>query len=266
MHAAQREQLILSLLVERGFVSFQEIDGRVSASPATIRRDLEKLEQAGKITRVRGGARLARTEQSPHAGARLDGVPFNENMARNRAAKEAIGRAAAKLCRNGDSIIIDGGSTTLQMCPHLDQFSLQVLTNSLHIVSALLPQQKTSVSLPAGTLFREQNIVLSPYEDDGTSRYRASQMFMGAAAVGEHGVMQTDVILVRAERKLLELADKLVLLVDSSKFEGGVGHLVCGLENVSVLITDDGVSDQTAKMLEARVGQLILVSSATTGG
>lgn len=260
MHAAQREQVILSLLVERGFVSFQELDGRVAASPATIRRDLEKLELAGKITRVRGGARLARSEDAPAHSARLSGVPFHENLSRNRSAKEAIGRAAAQLCNTGDSIIIDGGSTTLQMCPYLDPLSLQVLTNSLHIVSALLPQQKTNISLPAGTLFREQNIVLSPYEDDGTGRYRASRMFMGAAAVGEHGVMQTDVILVQAECKLLGLADELVLLVDSSKFEAATGHVVCGLEDIAVLITDDGIGDAAAKMLEKRVGQLIVVS------
>lgn len=261
MHASEREQLILSLLVERGFVSFRELDGRVTASPATIRRDLEKLELAGKLTRVRGGARLARSEEPAGHAPYLSGAPFHENLSRNRAAKEAIGRAAAQLCHNGDSIIIDGGSTTLQMCPYLDPLSLQVLTNSLHIVSALLPQQKTSISIPAGTLFREQNIVLSPYEDDGSDRYRASRMFMGASAVGEHGAMQSDVILVQAERRLIGLADELVLLVDSSKFQAPTGHVVCGLDDVAVLITDDGIDDATAKMMESRVGKLVIVST-----
>ena len=258
MHAAEREQLILSLLADRGFVAFQDLDGRLEASPATIRRDLDKLESAGKITRVRGGARLVRTAEADLGGAHLSGVPFHENLSRNLDAKMAIGRAAAALCQNGESVIIDGGSTTLQMCPHLDGTSLQVLTNSLHIVSALLPQQKTSIMIPAGTLFREQNIVLSPYEDDGMGLYRASRMFMGAAGVSHHGVMQTDVILVHAERRLIGLADELVLLVDSSKFEAQSGSQVCGLEDVAVLITDDGISEATAAMLEAKVGRLII--------
>jgi DeoR family ulaG and ulaABCDEF operon transcriptional repressor len=258
MHAAEREQLILSLLQDRGFVAFQDLDGRVGASPATIRRDLEKLEATGRITRVRGGARLVRPDE-PQPGPHLSGVPFHENLSRNLAAKRAIGRAAADLCRSGDSIIIDGGSTTLQMCPHLEALSLQVLTNSLHIVSALLPQQRTSILVPAGTLFREQNIILSPYEDDGVSRYRASRLFMGAAAVGQHGVMQTDVILVQAERRLIGLADELVLLVDSSKFEAQTGHVVCGLEDVAVLITDDGIDDAAAAMIERSVRRLIVV-------
>jgi DeoR family ulaG and ulaABCDEF operon transcriptional repressor len=263
MHAAEREQLILTLLEARGFVAFQDLDSRVDASPATIRRDLDKLETAGKIVRVRGGARLVRQEAAGGGGPQLSGVPFHENMSRNLSAKQAIGRAAAQLCRNGDSIIIDGGSTTLQMCPHLENLSLQVLTNSLHIVSALLPQQKTSILIPAGTLFREQNIVLSPYEDDGMSQYRASRLFMGAAAVGQHGVMQTDVILVQAERRLIGLADELVLLVDSSKLEGQTGHAVCALGDVAVMITDDGISDAAAAMIEASVQRMIVVPRAT---
>lgn len=257
MHSAEREQLILSLLAHRGFIAFQDLEGRMDASPATIRRDLEKLETGGKISRVRGGARLVGSAgpSAPH----LSGVPFHENLSRNLAAKQAIGRAAADLCRIGESIIIDGGSTTLQMCPHLGNLGLQVLSNSLHIVSALLPQQRTSIMMPAGMLFREQNIVLSPYEDDGIGRYRASRMFMGAASVGHHGVMQTDVLLVQAERRLRGLAENLVLLVDSSKFEAPAGHLVCDLEDVAVLITDDGITDDVAEVMERTVGQLIVV-------
>jgi len=259
MHAAEREHLILSLLADRGFVAFRDLEGRVDASPATIRRDLEKLESAGKITRVRGGARRIRQDDAGQSAAQLSGVPFHENLSRNLDAKRAIGKAAAELCRNGDSIIIDGGSTTLQMCPHLEDLSLQVLTNSLHIVSALLPQPKASIMMPAGALFREQNIILSPYDNDGLSNYRASRMFMGAAAVGLHGVMQTDVILVQAERRLIDLADELVLLVDSSKFEAQTGHVVCALNDVGVLITDDGLSGQAAAMIEASVERLIIV-------
>jgi len=264
LHSSEREELILSLLAVRGFITFQDLEAGVSASPATIRRDLEKLERMQRITRVRGGARLVRPDE-PNVGAQLSGIPFNENLSRDLAAKLAIGREAAKLCRRGDSIIIDGGSTTLQMCPHLEGLSLQILTNSLHIVSALLPQARTSIMLPAGTLFREQNILLSPYQDDGVNRFRASRMFMGAAAVGSHGVMQSDVILVHAERRLIGLADQLILLVDSSKFEDHTGHLVCGLEDISVLITDDRIGDAAASIIEARIGQLIVapVSPAT---
>lgn len=259
MHAAEREQLILQMLEERGFIGFQELDQRLDASPATLRRDLDRLAGAGQIVRVRGGARL----RSARAEAKhLSGVPFHENLGRHSPQKEAIGRAAAALCSPGEAVIIDGGSTTLRMCPHLEDLGLQVLTTSLHIVGALLPQPNTQISIPGGTVFREQNIVLSAFDEDGTSRYRASKMFLGAAAVGRHGVMQIDTLLIQAERRLLSRADQIVLLVDSSKFEASAGQVLCALDEVSVLVTDEGVRDDCAQYVERAGVRLIVAATA----
>lgn len=261
MHAEERERLILQLLQQRGFVAFQQLDSQLQASPATLRRDLDKLESAGRIVRVRGGARLADGDAATGLEIpKLSGVPFHQNVARHRAAKLAIGKAAAALCRPRESVIIDGGSTTLQMCAHLKSLELQVLSNSLHIIDALLTQAGTRIAIPAGAVFREQNIVLSPFDDDGMGRYRASRMFMGAASVGRHGVMQTDVILAEAERRLLERADELVLLVDSSKFEAPTGHVVCALKEVHTVITDKGIRDEHKRLLK-RSGVRVIVAA-----
>jgi DeoR family ulaG and ulaABCDEF operon transcriptional repressor len=257
MHAEDRERTILAMLEKRGFVSFRELDKKLIASPATVRRDLERLAVAGRIVRVHGGAKMPDT-----VAMGLTGVPFHENIKKNAAAKTAIGKAAAGLCTAGESIIIDGGSTTLQMCPHLEGLELQVVTNSLHIVSALLPQQKTRVYLPAGALFREQNIVLSPFEDDGTSHYQASKMFIGAAAVGPSGLMQTDVILLQAERRLMARASSVVLMVDSSKFRVSGGQALCDLKSLDTVITDKGISDKDARMVRRAGVKLMIASEA----
>ncbi|TAJ70176.1 MAG: DeoR/GlpR transcriptional regulator [Phenylobacterium sp.] len=261
MHAAERETLILRLLSERGFIGFQELERRIDASPATLRRDLGRLVEAGRIDRVRGGARLRSGGDAVDTpgGAHLQGVPFHENIGRHPRAKAAIGRAAAELCRRGEAVIIDGGSTTLQMCAHLETLELQVLTNSLHIVSALLPQPGTRISIPGGTLFREQNIVLSAFEQDGTERFHATKMFMGAAAISRHGLMQNDVLLVQAERRLLSRTDELIVLVDSSKFAEPAGHVVCGLDEIHIIITDDGISEADAAAIEKAGPRLIRV-------
>jgi DeoR family ulaG and ulaABCDEF operon transcriptional repressor len=182
--------------------------------------------------------------------ARLLGVPFHENIGRHRAEKEAIGRAAAALCTQGEGVMIDGGSTTLQMCPHLDGLNLQVLTNSIHIVSALLQQAGTRILIPGGAIFREQNIVLSPTGDDLIPPFHAPKLFMGAASVGPQGVMQADIVLVAAERRLIERADEVILLVDSSKFKGSSGHVVCGLNQVDAVVTDRGIQAREVAMLE----------------
>jgi DeoR family ulaG and ulaABCDEF operon transcriptional repressor len=257
MHAAEREQLILHLMQERGFIGFKELDQRIDASPATLRRDLDRLESEGRIVRVRGGARLAGVEAEPEP-EHLSGVPFHDNIGRQPLQKAAIGRAAAALCKPGEAVIIDGGSTTLQMCPHLAPLGLQVLTNSLHIVSALLPQPKTRITLPGGQVFREQNIVLSTFDEDGAGRYHATRMFMGAEAVGRHGVMQSDVLLVQGERRLLGRADEIVVLVDSSKFAASAGHVVCTLDEVAVLVTDDGIPDAAAQYVEQAGVKLVV--------
>ncbi|MDE1987209.1 MAG: DeoR/GlpR transcriptional regulator [Alphaproteobacteria bacterium] len=258
MHATERDRAILNLLEEQGFVSFRELSHRVSASSATLRRDLERLQSDGKLVRVRGGVQP--TGGADHmSGLHLQGVPFHENINRNRAAKEAIGKAAAELCRPGEAIIIDGGSTTLHMCPYLEPLRLQVLTNSLHIVSALLQQPNTGVSIPGGVVFREQNIVLDPFEDVKVRIFHASRMFLGAAAVSRHGLMQSDIILVQAERKLLSRADELIVLVDSSKFAASAGHLLCELSRVHTLVTDSGIDDASAKMVEGRGVKVITV-------
>lgn len=262
MHATEREKLILSLMYPKGFVSFQELDRSLDASPATLRRDLDRMESGGLIQRVRGGAKLVGDGMSAASEqAHLGGVPFHENINLHQAEKRLIGRAAAALCKKGETIVIDGGSTTLQMCAYLSDKNLHVLTNSLHIVSALLGQPKTQISMPSGTVFREQNIVLSPYDDDGLSNYQASKLFIGAAGVSKHGLSQNDVLLIQAERRFFDRADEIVVMVDSSKFDAPVSHILCSLDSVTTLVTDAGLRDSDAAMLEAAGATIVIADT-----
>jgi DeoR family ulaG and ulaABCDEF operon transcriptional repressor len=256
MHASQRDAEILRLIDAQGFVSFRQLCGRLDVSSATIRRDLDRLEGEGRIARVRGGARLS--AEAAAAAERLAGTPFELNRTRHAAAKAAIGRAAAALCQRGESVIIDGGTTTFQMCPHLAALELQVLTNSLHIVGELLPQSGTRVLVPGGAIFREQNIILSPFEDDGLSRYHAAKLFMGAAAVGQRGLMQADVVLIQAEQKLMSRADRLIVLADSSKFRASASFVVCDLAAIDLLVTDAGATEAEVAMLEAQGVEVVI--------
>ena len=260
MHAEEREMLILEAVRHTGFISYRDLEAQLSASPATIRRDLTRLDKAGNIVRVHGGAKLA---DGPSTASetlqQLTGTPFDLAITQHITQKMAIGKAAAALCEPGEGIMLDGGTTTLQMCPHLAGLDLQVLTNSLHIVNALLPQTRTRVLVPSGAVFREQNIILAPSGEDSMPRFHAPKLFMGAAAVGPQGVMQQDVILVAAERRLIDRAEQVILLVDSSKFESSSGAIVCGLDEVDVLITDSGISPDMAEVLHKANVRLIIV-------
>jgi DeoR family ulaG and ulaABCDEF operon transcriptional repressor len=149
------------------------------------------------------------------------------------------------------------------MCPHLEPLRLQVMTNSLHIVSALLPQEHTRVSIPGGVVFREQNIILHPLDDTTSYRFHASMMFVGAAAVTRFGLMKNDIMQVQAERKLLTLAERVVALVDSSKFSVSAAHSLCELSNVHTLITDRRLEDTSAKMLASHNIKVVMVDVST---
>jgi DeoR family transcriptional regulator, ulaG and ulaABCDEF operon transcriptional repressor len=259
-HSTEREHDILQLVSRRGFIAFRDLEREIGASAATLRRDLDRLATEGRITRVHGGARLAQSAATAATAAHgLQGVPFHENIARNPAQKRAIGRAAAALCQSGEGIMIDGGSTTLQMCPHLDGLNLQVLTNSLHVVSGLLSQSGTRVLVAGGSIFPEQNIILSATGDDLMPRFHAPKLFMGAASVGNLGIMQPDIVLVAAERRLIDRAEQLIVLVDSTKFDAPSGNVVCGLEVVDVIVTDSDLQDRHRQMLE-RAGVRVVIA------
>ncbi len=263
MHATEREAMILTVMEPTGFITYRELENRLPASPATIRRDLARLAVAGRIERVHGGAKLLGDNESAAEytlSLQLAGTPFAENITHNLAAKQAIGRAAAALCGPGEGVMIDGGSTTLQMCPHLVGLELQVLTNSLHIVNALLPQAGTRILIPSGAVFREQNIILAPAGEESMPRFHAPKLFMGAAAVGPQGVMQADVVLVSAERRLIDRADQVILLVDSSKFASTSGAIVCGLGEIDTVVTDQGITPEARKMLTTNGINLVIAT------
>jgi len=110
-------------------------------------------------------------------------------------------------------------------------------------------------------VFREQNIILSAAGEESMPRFHAPKLFMGAAAIGPHGLMQADVVLVAAERRLIDRADEIIILVDSSKFKGPSGHVVCELSEVDVIVTDSGISDLDRKTIEAAGVRLVIADA-----
>jgi DeoR family transcriptional regulator, ulaG and ulaABCDEF operon transcriptional repressor len=260
MRAEEREAEILGLLSRRkGYIAFHDMENQVRFSPATLRRDLQRMARDGRIKRIRGGAKLSAENNSGASPLRLAGVPFRENISRSIKQKQAIGFAAAALCRQGEKVIIDGGTTTLQMCRHLEGLNLHVVTNSLHIVTALLLQTGTRVQVPTGVVYPEQSLILNPNCDDALPCARAAQLFMSAVAVGPQGLMQAEPLLSSTQRRMIERVDEVILLVDSSKFQG-VGNIVCALGEVDVVVTDPGITTRAVTMLEAAGIKVIIAT------
>ena len=257
MHESERHRVILSTVQDRAVVTVIDLCNLTGASEATIRRDIATLHMQKKVRRVRGGVESLNPPQFVGLAGRTCAV----NEALRIKEKRAIARAAVELCQDGEPIIINGGTTTFQMVHPLANRRCQVFTNSFPIAEHLLKHSKNTVMVSGGAIYREQNIILSPFENDVTRNFYARRMFMGAQGIGPLGLMEADPLLIRAEEKLMGQADELVVLVDSTKFEQRSSLVLCGLDRITTLITDEGISDKAAAMLDAADVKLIVAQS-----
>jgi DeoR family ulaG and ulaABCDEF operon transcriptional repressor len=257
MHERERWQVILGAVHERAVVTVRDLVQRTGVSPATLRRDLVKLVDAGQIRRVHGGVEGLSTVTPKHLNTRAFGV----SQALHGSAKQAIGRAAAAMCRDDDSIIINAGSTTFQMVEFLREKRLQIVTNSFPIAEALVSRSNSRVILPGGEIYPEQGIVLSPFDGDATQHYTAAIMFMGCYSIGPLGVIEGDPLIARGESKLLHRAQRLVVLADASKFETRGSMAVCPLSRVDTLITDDQAPEKALEVIRKAGVNVIVVSA-----
>jgi len=256
MIESERHRVILSAVQARPVATVAELCELTDASEATVRRDIATLHMQKKVRRVRGGVESL----APPQFVGLSGRPFETNATRAVAEKRAIAQAAVELCDDGDAIIINGGTTTFQMVHPLSNRRCLVLTNSFPIAEHLLKQSKNTVMMPGGTIYREQNIVLSPFENDITRNFAAKRMFLGAQGVSKLGVMEQDPLIIQAETKLIGQAEEAVLLVDSSKFNNRSSLILCPLDRLTTLITDDRIEDADAAYVEAAGVNLIVAT------
>jgi DeoR family ulaG and ulaABCDEF operon transcriptional repressor len=198
---------------------------------------------------------------TPHLEAHLAGRPFAISLGIAAAEKSAIARAAAALIEDGDSIIINGGTTTYALTEHLMGRQLDILTNSLPIVTQLLASGRTRVTMPGGTLYREQNIVLSPYADDATGHFWGHKLFTGCYGLNRYGLMEADPLVVQAQLKLLGRAEQLIVLADSRKLRQRSSMIVTALERIHTLVTDAGATEEELEPLRIAGVRVITVDA-----
>jgi DeoR family ulaG and ulaABCDEF operon transcriptional repressor len=254
MLAAERRALILRLLRQDGIAPLADIIRLSGASEATVRRDLAGLAAEGLADRVHGGA-VARASGSSTRAAE---VPLEERAGIATEKKRRIARKAAALCADGDTIMVDGGSTTLQLAPFLRGLRLRVITNSLPLAEELSRESACTVILGGGVVQPVSRLILDPFRDDPFSDYSASTVFMGVFGIDEAGATNTDELLIRTERAMIARARRLVVLADSGKF-GLRGSLhLCGFDRIAAVVTDDGIDGRWQALLAERGVELVI--------
>ncbi|MDI7776420.1 DeoR/GlpR family DNA-binding transcription regulator [Asticcacaulis sp. EMRT-3] len=256
MHLQDRWKRIIDELNTDRVTSVDELTERLGVSPATIRRDLNELHELGHLLRVRGGAMRAEgTVYSGRGDERRSGLTgqsaFADSVITNAGAKRAIAKMALSYITPGLSMIIDGGTTTFMMASMMADEAYHVLTTSVPILQCLFERPRIKVTVPGGELFRDQGIILNPYEDGILQHFAAQRMFIGCQALTKNGLMQTDTLLVQSERRLMERAGEVIVLADSSKIDAQASLSVCPLKDIDVLITDENIDPSAVRWLNA---------------
>lgn len=252
--AVRREQVrhdrLLSLLRPNEPISVEQLASSLAVAPATVRRDLHRLAQAGQVVRTYGGAILR---------------PLLDTRAATLAAEEKrwIGAAAAGLVRDGQTIVISSGTTTFEMARHLGgrYRDLTVITNSLDIARVLVDVDGIELIVLGGSVRPGMHSLLGHLTDLAARELRADALFMGIPAISlRHGLMSDFMPEVLTDRALRRMAAEVVVLADSTKFDLLAPAFVFGLEEVAAIVTDAGIRPDTLKALHAHPGLDVIVA------
>jgi DeoR family ulaG and ulaABCDEF operon transcriptional repressor len=257
----QRQQLILDILAEQQFASVRALSSQLSASEATIRRDITKMAANGLLNKIRGGAEVIGDSTARAKRGRVEGSFFLAHKEIHASNKRRIAERAVELIEDDEAIIINGGTTTYMMGKFLVERNLSILTNSFVLAQYLTDNGSNQVTVPGGEIYRKQGIILSAFENDTIQHYHGSKMFTGTPGISEQGVTESDPLLIRAEQKLKKQSDKMVVLADSSKLGKRSNFIFTPLSEVDVLITDSNADPDIIRQFEAQGVEVITVAA-----
>ena len=253
--APARRAAILERLHATGFDSIADISERLGVSEMTARRDARRLDEDGEAVAVHGGLRLRLPEtDDDHDAPEYDG----RKGARN-AAKRAVGRAAAQCVRPDDVIAIDAGTTTVQLARALPaDFHGTVITHSLPVINHLLDQPAVTVIALGGDLHRASRALVGSATIEMAQRYRVRTLYLGAAAVDERGVYASGDVERLVKLELMNIADRVVLLIDQDKFSARAPVFLCNWERLAAVVTDRQPPPAIAERLQSEGIEFVL--------
>lgn len=241
---AERHNYILDKLREQQFVKVTELAEDLDVTTVTIRKDLKILEERNLLFRTHGSA-MPINPYVPDMSVQIKGKLKNEE-------KKKIAIAAAKLIQENDSIIISAGSTNYEFALQIHpKDHLNVVTSSLPVSILLNDLPDVSVIQLGGNLYKESLSVRGAYAAAAFKDITCSKLFLGVDGIDkEHGITNSNIDEALLSKSMITASSKIIVLADSSKFgKRGFGK-VCGLEGVDIIITDDGITDSMARMLD----------------
>jgi len=229
-----------------------ELSAALGVSESTVRRDLEVLENQGSIRRTHGGAVSLAEPPASRLG-------FSDRESTCVQEKRAIAAAVTRRIPNNQTVILDGGTTCYQVAAALAGRRISVVTNSVPIAALLAGEVNTEVTLIGGYLYPRTGVALGAMAEEMLASLQAAQVVMSCAAVHPDGLFNVNEMMTAVERRMIAVADEVILAVDHTKFGNRAIAPLCDWSDIDVLVTDAGTDEQTRQWLD-QAGVTVIVA------
>lgn len=248
----ERQQRILEIARGNRQVTVADLSDRFDVSEVTIRRDLRDLAEQGVLRRAHGGAVVA-VPAPPEP-------PVVQRMGRVESCKECIGRAAAALVADGDSVFIGSGSTTTYVARHLvERRELTVVTNALNVATELATAGGVTVVVTGGMMRASELSLIGHITEQALREVRVEKVILGMQAIDLEAGMTNDYLPeVMTDRTTIQMASELIVVADHTKFGKVASAYIAPVERVTTIVTDAGIDPEKVARLEAMGVQVII--------
>lgn len=251
MKAAERQLRIRQMLESKDFIDLETLCRELGTSESSVRRDLDQLEAEKLLRRVYGGAVPL---ELPPARA----FDYAVESGRASGEKERIAAVAAALVQNHQTVILDGGSTVAAVARQLSARSLHIVTNSLPIAEGLESNPAIELTLTGGYLDPRHRVLLGPFCEQMLSGIRADVAIMGIGSISAAGFANNNTLVVGSEQKMLEVATRVIIVADHTKFGRGGMIPVAPLSAASLVVTDSAASADDLALLRSAGVEVLL--------
>ncbi|MHB0912968.1 MAG: DeoR/GlpR family DNA-binding transcription regulator [Armatimonadota bacterium] len=247
----ERWDKIVELLNKKGRATVEELSALLNVSTGTIRRDLRQMQRRGMIVRARGGALPSQKVSFEPS--------YDQNTQIHVSEKERIGKLTASLIEDGDTVMIDGGSTAFHVARNLSGSGITVVTNSLQVIQALLPRPEIEVVVIGGTLRRHTGTTVGALPERELAGLSADKVILGASAISSvRGVSTPNDLAAEIKKLMIRQSREVIAVADHSKFDTIALYHVAPIESIDRIVTDRDVDRELIRpYVEAGIEVLI---------
>jgi DeoR/GlpR family transcriptional regulator of sugar metabolism len=253
----ERRQRVLEIISRQGFIALADLAKAIQVSESTVRRDLDYWDQQGKIKRTHGGAMFLGD------GSALPAL--EERVGSQIAEKQLIARAAADRVQDGEAVLLDGGTTTLEVARLLVGRPVQIVTNSLPIANLFASSRDNDLVWLGGYVYPRTGVALGPLTVRMMEDIHVHQTILSVGGITAKGLFNSNLLLVETERQMMRCADEVVVVADHTKIGRQALAFLCELSAIGTLIVDPQLTAAQRQLLEEAKVRLILAGQPEAG-